>query len=169
MRFLELFFAQSGREVSIMFPRNAFTRWVQQCREKCQQECMVLYAVLALGSLFAKNEFSTFAKTCAERAGQAVSRIDGKFGMAVVQARLLVAEYNHLIGDDSTGWELSGSALRVISAMRLNSEEGCARDLDEDARGNYSFSREQLKECRRRTFWTAFLIDVSIGRTYDVL
>jgi len=129
----------------------------------------VLYAVLALGSLFIRNEFSTFAKTCAERAGKAVSRIDGKFGLAVVQARLLVAEYNYLIGDDSTGWELSGSALRVISAMRLNSEEGCAKDLEEDARQNYSFSREQLKECRRRTFWTAFLIDVSIGRTYDVL
>ncbi|KAG9524544.1 hypothetical protein KCV07_g1648, partial [Aureobasidium melanogenum] len=159
MRFLELFFAQSAREVSIMFPRDAFTRWVRQCREKCQRECMVLYAVLALGSIFAENEFSSFAKICADRAGQAVSRIDGKFSLALVQARLLVAGYNHLIGKDSTGWDLSGSALRVISAMRLNSEEGCGEDLDEFTRRYYSFSREQLKECRRRTFWTAFLVD----------
>ncbi|TIA31098.1 hypothetical protein D6C78_09162 [Aureobasidium pullulans] len=159
MRFLELFFAQSAREISIMFPRDAFTRWVQQCREKCQRECMVLYAVLALGSIFAENEFSSFAKTCAEKAGQAVSRIDGKFSMAMVQARLVVAGYNHLVGKDSTGWDLSGSALRVISAMRLNSEDGCAEDLDEYTRRYYSFSREQLKECRRRTFWTAFLVD----------
>lgn len=162
MRFLELFFAQSAREVSIMFPRNAFTRWVRLCREKCQRECMVLYAVLALGSVFAENEFSSFAKTCADRAGQAVSRIDGKFSLALVQARLLVAGYNHLIGKDSTGWDLSGSALRVISAMRLNSEEGCGEDLDEYTRRYYGFSREQLKECRRRTFWTAFLVDVSM-------
>ncbi|KAK6004609.1 hypothetical protein QM012_008471 [Aureobasidium pullulans] len=159
MRFLELFFAQSASEVSIMFPRNAFTRWVRQCREKCQRECMVLYAVLALGSVFAEPEFSSFAKICADRAGQAVSRIDGKFSLALVQARLLVAGYNHLIGKDSTGWDLSGSALRVISAMRLNSEEGCEEDLDEFTRRYYSFSREQLKECRRRTFWTAFLVD----------
>ena len=167
MRFLELFFAQSAREVSIMFPRNAFTRWVRQCREKCQRECMVLYAVLALGSIFAENEFSSFAKICADRAGQAVSRIDGKFSVALVQARLLVAGYNHLIGKDSAGWDLSGSALRVISAMRLNSEEGCGEDLDEFTRRYYSFSREQLRECRRRTFWTAFLVDVSLHDTLE--
>ena len=122
---------------------------------------MVLYAVLALGSIFAENEFSSFAKVCADRASQAVSIIDGKFSLAIVQARLLVAGYNHLIGRDSTGWDLSGSALRIISAMRLNSEEGCGEDLDEFTRRYFSFSREQLKECRRRTFWTAFLVDVS--------
>lgn len=165
MRFLELFFAQSAREVSIMFPRDAFTRWVRQCREKCQRECMVLYAVLALGSIFAQNEFSSFAKICVDRAGQAVSRIDGKFSLTLIQARLLVAGYNHLIGKDSTGWDLSGSALRVISAMRLNNEEGCGEDLDEFTRRYYSFSSEQLRECRRRTFWTAFLVDVSMHET----
>ena len=161
MRFVELFFAQSAREVSIMFPRGAFTRWVRQCRDKCQRECMVLYAVLALGSIFAENEFSSFAKICADRASQAVSMLDGKFSLAIVQARLLVAGYNHLIGRDSTGWDLSGSALRIISAMRLNGEEGCGENLDEFARRYFSFSEEQLKECRRRTFWTAFLVDVS--------
>jgi hypothetical protein len=162
MRFVELFFAQSAREVSIILPRGAFTRWVRQCRDKCQRECMVLYAVLAMGSIFAENEFSSFAKICADRASQAVSMIDGKFSLAIVQARLLVAGYNHLIGKDSTGWDLSGSALRIISAMRLNTEEGCADDLDEFNRRYFSLSREQLKECRRRTFWTAFLVDVSI-------
>jgi hypothetical protein len=91
-----------------------------------------------------------------------VSMIDGKFSLAIVQARLLVAGYNHLIGKDSTGWDLSGSALRIISAMRLNTEEGCGDDLDEFNRRYFSFTREQLKECRRRTFWTAFLVDVSI-------
>jgi len=114
-----------------------------------------------MGSIFAENEFSSFAKICAERASQAVSMIDGKFSLAIVQARLLVAGYNHLVGRDSTGWDLSGSALRIISAMRLNTEEGCGEDLDEFNRRYFSFSPEQLKECRRRTFWTAFLVDAS--------
>ncbi|KAI4851804.1 hypothetical protein E4T44_01909 [Aureobasidium sp. EXF-8845] len=159
MRFLELFFTESAREVSMMFPRDAFTRWVRQCREKCQRERVVLYAMLALGSIFAENEFSSFANLCVERAGQAVSRIDGEFNMAVVQARLLVAEYNRLVGKDSIGWDLSGSALGVVSAIRLNSEDGCLEDSDGYPREDYSFSREQLRECRRRTFWTAFLVD----------
>lgn len=32
-----------------------------------------------------------------------------------------------------------------------------------DIRDNYSFPREQFRECRRRTFWTTFLVDVSTG------
>lgn len=161
MHFLEVFFAQSAHEVSIMFPRRAFARWVRQWREKRRRECMVLYAILALGSIYADNRFSAFAKLCVERAAQAVCFIDGKFSMAVIQARLLVAAYKHLIGEDSASWELSGSALGIIRAMRLNSEEGCGEHLDDATRRYYNFSREQLKECRRRTFWTAFLVDVS--------
>lgn len=159
--FLELFFAQFAREVSILFPRGAFTRWVRHCREKCQRECMVLYAVLSLGSIFAENEFASFAKLCSERASQAVSRIDGKFSMALAQARMLMAAYYHITGKESMGWDLSGSAFRILSAMRLNTEDGCGQELDEYARRYYSFTREQLRECRRRTFWTAFLMDVS--------
>jgi hypothetical protein len=161
MHFLEAFFAQPAYEVSILFPRCAFTRWVRQCREKRRRECIVLYAVLALGSIYAGNVFSPFAKLCAERATQAVSFVDGKFSIAVIQARLLLAAYNHLIGKDTSGWDLSGSATEMIRAMRLNSEEGCEEDLNEHTRRYYNFSREQLKECRRRIFWTAFLVEVS--------
>ncbi|KAI4750206.1 hypothetical protein E4T52_17196 [Aureobasidium sp. EXF-3400] len=159
MRSLNMFFAQSAREAGIMFPRGTFTHWVRQCREKCQSEIMVLYVILAIGSIFAETEFSSFAKLCVERASQAVSRVHSKSSLAAVQARLLVARYNHLIGKDSTRWDGSGSAFRFISSMRLNNEEGCGEDLDEYPRRCYSFSREQLRECRRRTFWTAFLVD----------
>jgi hypothetical protein len=106
---------------------------------------MVLYAVLALGSTYAENKFSPFPKLCAERAKQAVSFVDDKFSIAVIQARLLLAACNHLIGKNTLGWDLSGSAKEIIRAMRLNSEEECGQDLDEHTRQYYNFSGEQLK------------------------
>lgn len=75
---------------------------------------MDLYAVLALGSTYAENKFSPFPKLCAERAKQAVSFVDDKFSIAVIQARLLLAACNHLIGKNTLGWDLSGSAREII-------------------------------------------------------
>jgi hypothetical protein len=66
-----------------------------------------------------------------------------------------------VVGSAKRGWNLSGSATEMIRAMRLNSKEGCEEDLNEHTRRHYNFSREQLKGCRRRIFWTAFLVEVS--------
>lgn len=161
IRFLELFFTQSAREVRIMFPKRAFIRWTVECRDKCQRECMVLYSVLALGSLFSRDEYISFSKLCGDRASQAVTKMFGRFSVALIQARLILGAYNQLKGKDNLAWDLSGSALRAASALRLNTEDGCGDDLDDNSRLYYSFSCEQIVECRRRTFWTAFLQDVS--------
>lgn len=165
-RFLDLFFRQAAHELRLLFPRKAFTRWATECNSKCQRECMVLYAVLALGSVFS-SEHSRFAKVCIERATQAIGDLYGGCSMALVQARLLVSAYNHLKGKDGLAWDYSGSALRLVGAMKLNTEEGCSTDLDEYSRRYYNFTRDQLNECRRRTFWSAFLTDV--GVTLSVL
>lgn len=81
--------------------------------------------------------------------------------MGMVQARLLVAEYYFLIGEGNIGRELLGPALTAISAMCLNSEDGCENGVVGSLRRCYNFSRHQLRECLERTFWTAFLMDVS--------
>lgn len=160
LRFLELFFTQSAREVRILFPKRAFIHWAIECKEKCQRECMVLYSILALGSLFSKEEYISFGKLCGDRASQAVTSLFGRFSVALVQARLILSVYNQLKGKDNMAWDLSGSALRAASAMKLNTEEGCGGGIHEYSRPYYSFSCEQLRECRRRTFWTVFLQDV---------
>jgi hypothetical protein len=73
MHFLEVFFAQSAHEVSMMFPRRAFTPWVRQYHEKRRRDCTVLYGILAMGSIYTDNRSSAFARLCAEGASQAVS------------------------------------------------------------------------------------------------
>lgn len=161
MLFLDLFFAQCTRESVMLFPRQAFTRWVKGCKAKCQREIMVLYSVLALGSAFSSGQFSLFARVCTETATRATLSLYGRFSLPVIQARLLLGAYNDLKGKEGLAWDYNGSALRAIGAMKLNTEEGCGDGLDEYARPLFSFNQEQLRECRRRTFWSAFLMDVS--------
>lgn len=162
MLLLDLFFTQSAREARILFPRHAFMTWVRTCDVKCQRECMVLYAVLAVGSAFSNNEYSSFARLCVDRATAAAANQYGRFSLALVHARLLLAVHAHLKGKEGLAWDYNGSALRAIGAMKLNTEEGCSEDLDEYARPYYSLTHEQLRECRRRTFWAAFLMDVRL-------
>lgn len=144
-----------------MFPYDAFTSWALNCREKCQVEDIVLYAVLALGAVSAGNEFSYFADVCVKKIKCEVFRIGGNFNMGMVQAGLLVAECYFLVGEGNIGCELLGSALTAIGAMCLNSEDGCGNGVMGSLRQYYNFSRDQLRECHRRTFWTAFLMGVS--------
>jgi hypothetical protein len=164
-RFLELFFAHSAPEVSMMFPQITFARWVEHESAKDHQECDVLFAVLTLGSTYAEHEFPSFAKLCAEKVRQRCSSIDGDFSIIMIQTRLLIASYHHLRGEDSLGWSLSGSALQMINIMRLNHEAGCSESLSSSSRPHYNFKCEQWIECRRRTFWAAFLVDVGTRET----
>ncbi|KAI4850977.1 hypothetical protein E4T45_05269 [Aureobasidium sp. EXF-8846] len=163
MRFLELFFAHAAHEVNMIYPQSAFTRWVEQDRDKSHQECIVLSAVLLMGSTFAEHEFPSLAKLCAERVKQACFHIDGHSSITMIQSRLLVANYYHLLGEDNLAWSFSGSAVRMISSMRLNCEEGCGKRLNDLARQDFDFTPEQWRECHRRTFWAAFLIDQYLG------
>jgi hypothetical protein len=110
---------------------------------------MVLYAVLALGSTYAENKFSPFPKLCAERAKQAVSFVDDKFSIAVIQARLLLAACNHLIGKNTLGWDLSGSAREIIRTARRS-----ANKIWMNIRGNTITSQVNNSKCRRPIFWT---------------
>ncbi|THW98485.1 hypothetical protein D6D13_10614 [Aureobasidium pullulans] len=147
----------------MIFPHNAFTQWVRNGRKKSQRECKVLYIVLALGSIFAEDQYSSFAKHCVEKARHTVSAIVGDFSTLTIHARLLLANYYRLVGEDNMGWELSGLAFTAIGAMRLYHEDGYENLTDDSPQHFYGFSCEQLKECRRRTFWTALLVDRGQG------
>lgn len=158
---LELYFAHVNNAVLCMFPRNYIIDWAQTCTGKCQNERLVLYAMLAAASVFADSRLSGVGRQCARIAGDALSTQSGRFHASLVQARLLLALYHFAKGSNGMAWDLTGSAIRTVSYMRLNTEEGCLDDEASKAQSRYefSFSPEQLAECKRRTFWSCFLSD----------
>lgn len=164
---LDLYFLHAGRATYGMFPRKAFMTWAQSGRSnKSQDDRMLLYAALAMGSLFSPDaDKRALGKRFAAVATYAAEKRFGKFSLQLCQSRLLLALYHFAQGKAQEAWDFCGSGLRAISALSLNTEEG-VRDLaDESPDLQYGFDRQTFEECCRRTFWSGFLMDVSLDVT----
>ena len=158
---LDLYFTHIGSATYCMFPRQHFTAWVEACKGKSRDDRMLLYSVLAMGSIFtADSEKWSVGKQFAGIATYATEKRFGKFSLQLCQGRLMLALYNFARGKATEAWDFCGSALRAISALKLNTEEG-VKDIPDDTDLDFGFDRLMLEECRRRTFWSGFLMDVS--------
>ncbi|KAJ9639890.1 hypothetical protein H2199_006123 [Coniosporium tulheliwenetii] len=156
---LDMYFTHINAATYCMFPRPHFTSWARKAKHKTSDERMLLHTVLAMGSVFSPDAKAKHAgKQFAGLAATAVTKRLGKFSLQLVQARLILCLYNFSRGKLREAWDMCGSALRAMSAMKLNSEYG-VRDFPDDAELDYGFDRVTLEECRRRTFWAAFLMD----------
>lgn len=157
---LESYFTHVNSATYCMFPRVTFMNWLTTSREKCQNERIVLYALMAMGSVFAGQEFGGIGKRCADMATEGAMTKIGRFSLPVVQVRLLLGLYNFAKGNEGAAWDYCGLAIRAISALRYNHEEGC--EIDRNRRNPaipFGHTREQNTECRRRTFWAGFMMD----------
>ena len=122
---------------------------------------MVLYAMIALGSQRpdkgrSKSESSLFLKM----AKDAVKRNSKNPSVHVIQAKLFIGEYFTTSGDVQGGIDFAASATSAALNQRLNLQEEELSPRD-SAMGTYGLNCHAWAECRRRTFWSAFLLDVS--------
>ncbi|OCL09486.1 hypothetical protein AOQ84DRAFT_431293 [Glonium stellatum] len=156
---LNLYFTHIGSATYCIFPPQHFTAWVETCREKSHDDRMLLYSVLAMGSVFATDSGErSVGKQFAGIAAYATERRFGRFSLQLCQSRLMLALYNFARGKATEAWDFCGLALRAISALKLNTEEG-VKDIPDDIDLDFGFDRLTLEECRRRTFWSGFLMD----------
>ncbi|KAF2448641.1 hypothetical protein P171DRAFT_352634 [Karstenula rhodostoma CBS 690.94] len=162
MYLLDLYFLHAGRATYGMFPCRPFLTWVETNREKNQDHLMLLYSVLAMGSVFSTDaEHRSVGKWYAAVAAHAMEKRFGKFTLQLCQSRLVLGLYNFARGKSQEAWDYCGAGLRALSALKLNSEDGI-KELPETAADTpYGFDRLTLEECCRRTFWSGFLMDVS--------
>ena len=159
---LDLYFQHAGRATYGMFPRKPFMTWVESNQEKTQDYLMLLYSVLAMGSVFSPDpDARIMGKRFAAIAAYATEKRFGKFTLQLCQSRLMLALYNFARGKAQEAWDFCGAGLRAISALKLNTEEGIKDLPDASAELDYGFDRRTLEECCRRTFWSGFLMDVS--------
>ncbi|PSN74438.1 hypothetical protein BS50DRAFT_481092 [Corynespora cassiicola Philippines] len=162
MRLLDLYFLHAGRATYGIFPRKPFLAWVETNREKSQDHLMLLYSVLAMGSIFSRDaDHRTIGKRFASVAAYATEKRFGKFTLQLCQSRLMLALYNFARGKAQEAWDFCGAGLRAISALKLNTEDGIRELPDTLTELDYGFDRRTLEECCRRTFWSGFLMDVS--------
>jgi hypothetical protein len=165
MHLLDLYFLHAGRATYGMFPRRPFIAWVESDREKSQDHLMLLYTVLAMGSLFSDDpDKQSLGRRFAAVASYAAEKRFGKFTLQLCQSRLILALYLFARGKSQEAWDYCGAGLRAISALKLNTEEGVKELADSTPDLDFGFDRWTYGECCRRTFWSGLLMDVS----YDV-
>lgn len=169
LHLLNIYFAHINNATYCLYPRGHFMHWVKNYPNKCQNERMVLYAMLAMASIFADESLLGFGKQCARVAGDAVWSQVGKYNISIAQTKILLALYNFAKGNIGMAWD--HNAIRTVTYMRLNTEDGCLDDKASlaQSRVEFGFSREQLAECKRRTLWSAFLMERYCGGAMCVL
>lgn len=164
MRLTEYYFQDVNDATYCMLPRRHFLHWLRTCTTKTQNERLLIYAILAVGSIFNEDAYGGFGRRCAEIASDALQGRQGRFNTPVVQARLLLGLYHFAKGSNSTAWDFISSGVDAATYLGYNTEEGCSEDDSAGkSRAEFDFLPEQFVECKRRTLWSAFLMDRYCG------
>lgn len=163
MHYMETYFIHVNAATYRIFPRDLFVEWAMNEKFKTPDDLMLIYTMLAMGSVFSsrterKHEGSLFGKI----ARYAVERNHGNYSLQLIQSRLLLAFFHFSMGDAHKAWDYGGMGFRVTSGLRYNLEEG-VMDIGDDDVLDYGLNRHALEECRRRTFWAAYMMDVSVA------
>lgn len=146
-----------------LFPHDRFMHWATEQKDKTAAEIMLLHAIMAVATIYHESSLASVGRHCAELAIRVLGAKFGTFSLQITQTRLLLALWSFAKGDRGSSWEHCGTAMRSISALRLNDEEGCAATREGGGAEDYGLSHNQVVECRRRTFWCGFMMDRLYG------
>lgn len=154
---LDNFFINTSCSTYRFLPEPHFRTWVaDRSIRKTPQDIMLLYGLLALATVFstedgAKQRGEEFAAVCRCAAE------GSEFSLHLVQSRLFLSLYYVAINKYRESLDFCGSANRAAAWLGLNLE------LSESEKGSnmtiFNLGRVEYAECRRRTFWSCYIMD----------
>ncbi|KAI9731915.1 MAG: hypothetical protein M1834_004366 [Cirrosporium novae-zelandiae] len=154
--YLDLYLRYINAGIYTIFPVERFRGWVRISQNKSYEDLMLVYSILALGSVFSERvEREICANRFVEIARFAVEHCKNHFSLQLVQSRLILALYYIAQDEVDTGWDFCGSAVRAACGFELNNEP----PDKEDQSFEYGLTKIGSDECHRRTFWSAYLLD----------
>jgi Fungal specific transcription factor domain len=157
---MDLYFKHINSTIYCMFPRKAFRKWLKS-GDKSPDDRMLIYTMLTLASRFSTDpDRKTLSKNLKTTAQYALEHRNTKFSLQLVQSRIAYSLYCFAANNSNEAYEYCGAGIRAALAMRLNIDDG-AGDLPDDGTFEYGLNRHAIAECRRRTFWSVYLMDVS--------
>lgn len=164
--YIESYFTHVNDALYYMFPRGRFILWLRSCRTKSLADKMLLYSMMTLGSVFSDRPDKVMTlKRISRTARYAMEHSQHNFTLQLAQSRIIMSLWYYAIGALVKAWDSIGAAVRTVCGLRYNIESGGVT-ASETQVCEYGLHPQALIECRRRTFWIAFLIEVSRFRNY---
>lgn len=161
IHYTETYFAYVNNRLYYMFPRGRFLLWLNSCRSKSLVDNMLLYSIMALGSIFSdRPDRMAVMKRYSCIARYAVEYSQHDLSLQLAQTLIIMSLWYYAIGALGRSREAADAAVRAVCGLRYNVELGGVIK-EQSAHCEYGLHPQALIECRRRTFWIAFLTDVS--------
>jgi hypothetical protein len=147
------FFVHVDATALRFLPEKVFKEFVQaSAHRKSPEDLMLVYSILALGvslsggSKMVAHEYSEVVRYATDRTA---------LSLQLVQARILLSLYYLQVSRPSDANDMSSAAISTATCLQLNTE------LEHDSATRYPFgmSFSGFSECRRRTFWSCFVLE----------
>ncbi|KAL4742122.1 hypothetical protein BDV11DRAFT_37469 [Aspergillus similis] len=157
--FTETYFTYVNDRLYYLFPRRRFLLWLKSCPTKSLADNMLLYCIMALGSVFSDRPGKIAAMRRYSRiARYALEHSQHRLSLQLAQSRIIISLWYYAIGALVKSWDAAGAAVRTVCGLRYNVEMGGVI-IEQSQPCEYGLHPQALIECRRRTFWIAFLTD----------
>ncbi|KAI9375944.1 hypothetical protein BJX61DRAFT_23651 [Aspergillus egyptiacus] len=156
---IETYFTFVNDRLYYMFPRRRFLLWLKSSQAKSLDDHMLLYSMMALGAVFSNRaERMSALKRYSRTARYALEHSQHSLSLQLAQSRIIMSLWYYAIGAIVKSWDAAGAAVRTVCGLRYNIEMGGVI-VEQGQACEYDLHPQALIECRRRTFWVAFLMD----------
>lgn len=159
--YVDCYFSHINNGLYHIFPHTRFMLWLRSCHTKSAEDKMLLYSMMALGSVFSERANNAVSLRRYSRIARfAISQNQHNLSLQLAQSHLIMSLWYYATGSLVGCWDSIGAAGRAVYGLRYNVESGGVV-LDQSHPCEYGLHPQALIECRRRTFWAAFMLDVS--------
>lgn len=161
LHYVETYFSNVNDGLYHIFPHARFILWLKSCDTKSPEDKMLLYSMMALGSMFSdRPDKVTALRRYSRIARFAIQRSQHNLSLQLAQSHLMMSLLYYAAGSLVGSWDSIGAAGRAVCGLRFNIESGGVV-VSQNQACEYGLHPQALIECRRRTFWVAFILDVS--------
>lgn len=162
VHYTECYFLHMNDGLYHMFPHGRFSSWLKSYPTKSADDKMLLYSMMALGSVFSDRPDKMAAMRRYSRIARfAINRSQHTLSLQLAQSHIIMSLWYYATGSLVGSWDSIGAAGRAVFGLRYNVESGGVV-VDQSQICDYGLHPQALIECRRRTFWIAFVLDVRI-------
>ncbi|KAJ5562952.1 hypothetical protein N7461_001713 [Penicillium sp. DV-2018c] len=159
MHYLECYFLHVNDGLYYMFPHSRFILWLKTYSAKSVEDKMLLYSMMALGSVFSDRPDKLAAMRHYSRIARfAVNKGQHRLSLQLAQSYIILSLWYYATGSQVGCWDAIGAAGRAVLGLRYNVECGSVV-VDQSQMCEYLLHPQALIECRRRTFWITFVLD----------